>query len=187
MGITGASGARYAQKLLKCLVESRIHVHLVISPLGKRLLNEELNISPVTLEDLLGSSCEHATIYAHNDLGAPIASGSFRTEGMIICPCSANSLGAIASGLGDNLLLRAAQVTLKEVRRLILVYREMPMSQIDLTNALALSQAGAILCPANPGFYMNPLSVNDLVDFVVGKLLDLVEVEHELNTRWNPA
>ena len=186
VGVTGASGAVYAQKLVQTLVQSRVHVHLVVSPYGKRLFAEELGISPLTVQSLLGQASDWITTHAHNDVGSIIASGSHRTVGMIICPCSASTLGAISSGLGENLLHRAAQVTLKEMRRLVLVYREMPMSQIDLNNALTLSRAGAVICPANPGFYMQPERIDDLVDFVVGKVLDLVGVEHRLNTRWNP-
>jgi 4-hydroxy-3-polyprenylbenzoate decarboxylase len=104
---------------------------------------------------------------------------------MIVCPCSSNRLGSMAAGLGDNLLDRAAAVTLKERRRLVLVAREMPMGRIDLLNALRLTEAGVIFCPASPGFYMRPKTIDDLVDFVVGKLLDLFSIEHELNTRWS--
>ena len=186
VGVTGASGALYARRLIQCLVENRAHVHLVMSPYGKRLFSDELDISPVDVPAILGHASERVTSYAFNDIGAQIASGSFHTDGMVICPCSAHSMGAIASGLGDNLMYRAAQVTLKEMRRLVLVYREMPMSQIDLKNALTLSQAGAVIAPANPGFYMLPQGVDDLVDFVVGKVLDLVGVAHDLNTRWDP-
>ena len=103
---------------------------------------------------------------------------------MIICPCSSNTLAAVAAGLGDHVLNRAAAVTLKEARRLIVVPREMPASRIDLLNSLRLSEAGAIICPAAPGFYMLPKTVEDLVDFVAGKLLDLMDVPHQLNTRW---
>jgi 4-hydroxy-3-polyprenylbenzoate decarboxylase len=103
---------------------------------------------------------------------------------MIVCPCSSNTLGALASGLASNLLTRAAAVTLKESRRLIVVPREMPLSPIDIRNALRLSEAGAVICPASPGFYLRPQNVTDLVDFVVGRLLDLINVPHTLNTRW---
>src|SRR5262249_34968632 len=113
-----------------------------------------------------------------------LASGSFLTDGMIICPCSSNTLGDVASGTGANLISRSAAVHLKETRRLIIVPREMPMSQIEIANMLRISQAGGILCPASPGFYMLPKSVDDLVDFVVGKLCDLVGVTHSLHTRW---
>ena len=184
VGITGASGARYAQRLVECLCGSGATVHLVVSPLGRRLLLDELNVAEVTSEALLGRPSEKVVVYGYKDVGSVLASGSFRTDGMIICPCSSHTLGAIASGLGDNLLHRAAAVTLKEARRLIVVPREMPMSRIDLQNALRLSEAGAVICPASPGFYMLPDSIADLVDFVVGKLLDLMDLPHHLNTRW---
>ena len=184
VGITGASGARYAQRLVECLCEAGAIVHLVVSPYGRRLLLDELNVAEVSSEALLGGPSKQLLVYGYKDVGSVLASGSFRTDGMIICPCSSHTLGAIASGLGDNLLHRAAAVTLKEARRLIVVPREMPMSRIDLQNALRLSEAGAVICPASPGFYMLPDSIADLVDFVVGKLLDLMDLPHQLNTRW---
>ncbi len=184
VAVTGASGAPYARRLIQLLADARLHVHVVFSPFGKRLFADELSIHTVTVQSIVGRPCEWITLHAYHDVGSVIASGSYKTEGMVICPCSANTFGAVASGLGDNLIHRAAQVTLKEARRLVLVYREMPMSQIDLKNALTLSQAGAIVCPANPGFYMMPQNVDDIVDFVVGKILDLLNVEHDLNTRW---
>ena len=184
VAVTGASGAPYARRLIQLLVDARTHVHVVFSPNGKRLFADELGIQTITAQSIVGRPCEWITMHAHNDVGSIIASGSYKTESMVICPCSAHTFNAVASGLGGNLIHRAAQVTLKEARRLVLVYREMPMSQIDLKNALTLSQAGAIVCPANPGFYMMPQSVDDIVDFVVGKILDLLNVDHDLNTRW---
>lgn len=184
VAVTGASGAPYARRLIQLLADARRHVHVVFSPHGKRLFAEELGMHSVTARSLVGRPCEWITMHQHNDVGSVIASGSYTTGGMVICPCSANTFGAVASGLGGNLIHRAAQVTLKEQRRLVLVYREMPMSQIDLKNALTLSRAGAVVCPANPGFYMKPRSVDDIVDFVVGKILDLLHVDHDLNTRW---
>ena len=185
-GITGASGACYAKRLLQQLIAADVHVHLIISPHGKQLLSDELDIHQPTVESLAGGPTDKLTIYPYNEMSALPASGSFLHDGMIICPCSAHTMGALAGGLGDNLLHRAAQVTLKEQRRLILVYREMPMSQIDLNSALTLSRAGATICPANSGFYLRPQSVSDLVDFVAGKVLDLLGIEHSLNTRWKP-
>ena len=187
VGVTGASGAWYARRLLDSLDSSEVRVHLVVSRLGWRLAADELDVKDQTAEALLGRPSNRITLHPHDDLGAPIANGSFGTRGMVVCPCSSHSLGGIAAGLGDNLLLRAATVTLKEARRLVLVPREMPMSQIDLRNALRVSQAGAIICPASPGFYMRPQTVGDLVDFVVGRLLDLLDVPHALNTRWTGA
>ncbi len=186
VGVTGASGAAYARKLIQALTESEVHVHLVVSPHGRRLFAEELGISPVTVPSILGRESEKMTLHAANDVGSIIASGSYNTDGMVICPCSANSLGAIASGLGENLLHRAAQVTLKEMRRLVLVYREMPMGQVDLKNALTLSQAGAVFCPASPGFYMMPQSIDDIIDFVVGKVLALRSRAPQLTPRCEP-
>lgn len=187
MAVTGASGAAYARRLAQLIVDGGAHLHLVVSPMGSRLLADELGVKKVSLETLLGRPVTHATLYSYRDVGAKIASGSFLTDGMVVCPCSSNSLGAIASGIGDNLISRAASVTLKEARRLILVPREMPVSQIEIANMLRLSQAGAIICPASPGFYLLPKTVDDLIDFVAGKLLDLLDIPHPLSTRWEGA
>ena len=186
VGITGASGAVYARRLIECLCDGGAEVHLIVTPLGQRLLRDELDMLAVSAKTLLGRETDRLTVYAYGDVGARPASGSFHTDGMIVCPCSSNTLASIAAGLADNLLDRAAAVTLKEARRLIVVPREMPMSRIDLLNALRLSEAGAIICPACPGFYMRPTKIDDLVDVVVGKLLDLVNVPHKLDTRWDP-
>ena len=185
VGVTGASGAGYAKRLVQCLCEAGVDVHLILSPNGRRLFFDELGIQTISATTILGRDCDQLIIYPYRDVGARLGSGSFRTDGMIVCPCSSNTLASVAAGLADNLLNRAAAVTLKERRRLILVPREMPMSRIDLLNALRASEGGAIICPAAPGFYMLPQSVDDLVDFVVGKLLDLIDVPHTLNTRWN--
>lgn len=184
VGVTGASGAAYARRLIQCLVEGGTRVHLVVSPYGRRLFFDELAINDVCDETLLGRRDDALIMHPFNDVGSVIASGSTHTDGMIICPCSGNTLAQVACGMGDNLLTRAAQVTMKERRKLILVPREMPLSHVDIENCLRLSGAGAIICPASPGFYMLPERIEDLVDFVVGKLLDLVGVPHELRTRW---
>jgi flavin prenyltransferase len=184
VAVTGASGAAYARRLVQCLIGGGAEVHLVVSPHGRQLLVNELGLPQVTGETLLGCVEERLILHEYHDLAAPLSSGSTPVQSMIICPCSSNTLGRIASGLGDNLIARAAQVTLKERRRLVLVPREMPVNHIDLENYVRLSQAGAIICPAAPGFYMHPARVEDLVDFVVGKLLDLVGVPHSLSTRW---
>lgn len=184
VGVTGASGAIYARRLIECLCDAGATVHLVVTPNGKRLLSDELGLAEVSVPTLLGRDSDRVIIHPYRDVGSVVGSGSFRTNGMIVCPCSGNTLAAIAAGLAGNLLDRAAAVTLKEGRRLILVPREMPLSRIELQNALRLSEAGAIICPASPGFYMLPTTIEDLVDFVVGKLLDLLDVAHQLNTRW---
>ncbi len=185
VGVTGASGAAYARRLIECLCGGGIDVHLIVSPNGQRLLREELGVSEVSSEALFGRESKRLIRHAYADVGAEIGSGSFPTDGMIICPCSSNTLASIASGLADNLLHRAAAVTLKERRPLVVVPREMPVSRIDLLNALRLTEAGAVVCPASPGFYMKPDTIADLVDFVVGRVLDLVGVCHSLDTRWS--
>jgi 4-hydroxy-3-polyprenylbenzoate decarboxylase len=185
VGVTGASGAVYARRLLEVLASGGAEIHLVISPHGRRLFADELGIENPTPENLIGHPAAPAiTVHAYRDVGAPLASGSFLTDAMIICPCSSNTLGDVACGTGANLISRAAAVHLKEHRRLILAPREMPVSRIEIENMLRVAQSGGIICPASPGFYMLPKTVEDLVDFVVGKLCDLVAVAHSLNTRW---
>jgi flavin prenyltransferase len=196
LGITGASGAAYSLRLLEQLLLAGHEAHLVVSDYGRRLLFEEAGIRRLTLEELApslsdtyGTGVPHASrliIHPHQDVGAPIASGSFLHDGMIILPCSSTTLGAIASGAGSNLLARAAMVALKERRPLILCHRETPLSLIDIENYRTLTLAGAIVCPTNPGFYLNPERVEDLVDFIVAKVLDLLKVEHQISSRWSP-
>ena len=201
--ITGASGGPYAVRLLDCLEAAGEMIHLVVSPHGQRLLTDECGpkkgseafcakhpsgcsgkrlLTPFFA--LIGRRSERVIAYDYNDLSCRLASGSFLTDGMVICPCSSNTLGAVAAGLGDNLITRAAHVTLKEGRPLVLVHREMPVTGIDLENMLKLQRAGATICPASPGFYLRPAKVADLVDFVVGRVLDLLGVPHQLNVRW---
>jgi 4-hydroxy-3-polyprenylbenzoate decarboxylase len=184
LGVTGASGALYARRLMACLIDAGVELHLIVSPFGRRLLHDELRVAEVSARALLGREESRLVIHPYNALGSSIASGSMHTDGMVVCPCSSNTLGQIAAGLGGNLITRAAQVTLKERRRLILVPREAPLSHLDIENCLRLSTAGAVICPASPGFYMLPETIDHLVDFVVGKLLDLLDVPHQLNTRW---
>jgi 4-hydroxy-3-polyprenylbenzoate decarboxylase len=187
MGITGASGLVYARRLAQCLVGSDVYLHMCVSPAAQRVARDELGVRALTVESLIGADAANAAMYGHRDIGARIASGSFRTDGMVICPCSSHTLAAVAGGLGDNLVTRAAMVTLKESRKLVLVPREMPLSAIELENMLRLSRAGVVICQACPGFYMHPQTVDDLVDFVVGRVLDLLDVAHDLNTRWDPG
>lgn len=185
--VTGASGALYAQRFIQGLVTAGVRTHLVVSPLGRRLLHDELGMDTVDLVALAGGVEENRiTLYNYNDVGAKIASGSFLHDGMVIVPCSSNTLAEVAHGLGDNLISRAAAVTLKERRKLVLAHREMPLSPIDVSNYKALNDAGAIVAPCNPGFYLNPTSVGEVVDFVAGKLLDLLGVKHAFDTRWDP-
>lgn len=189
VGVSGASGAAYAQRLIEVLVAGGVETHLVVSPLGQRLLHDELGMEGIDLEALAGveagRGCPSNLILHHyRDVGALLASGSFRHDGMIIIPCSSNTLAAIACGLAQNLMHRAAQVTLKERRRLILVHREMPLSLTDIRNMEAVTEAGGIICPASPGLYLLPQTIADLVDFVVGRCLDLLGVPHTLDIRW---
>ena len=184
--ITGASGALYAQRFIQGLVSAGVNVHLVVSPLGRRLLHDELGMETVDLKALAGADEHTVTLYPYNDVGSKLASGSFLHDGMVIIPCSSNTLGEVAHGLGGNLISRAAAVTLKERRKLIVAHREMPLSPIDVTNYKILTDAGAIIAPTNPGFYLNPTTVGEVVDFVAGKLLDLCGVRHALDTRWDP-
>lgn len=186
VAVTGASGVIYGRRLTQELARRDAHTHLVISPRAREVIADELDIGPVTRESWVDGPCENVTLYSHRDVGARIASGSFLTHGMVICPCSSHTLAAVAGGLGDNLVTRAAMVALKEARRLILVPREMPLSQVEIENMLRLSRAGAIVCPPCPGFYLRPQRVEHLVDFVVGRLLDLLSIEHDLRTRWDP-
>lgn len=182
--ITGASGALYAQRFIQGLVAAGVNVHLVVSPLGRRLLHDELGMETVDLQALVRSAEHTVKLYNYNDVGSVLASGSFLHQGMVIVPCSSNTLAEVACGLGDNLISRAAAVTLKERRKLILAHREMPLSPIDINNYKTLSDAGVIIAPTNPGYYLNPGSVADLVDFVAGKLMDLLGVPHAMETRW---
>jgi 4-hydroxy-3-polyprenylbenzoate decarboxylase len=184
--ITGASGALYAQRFVQSLVTAGVNVHLVVSPLGRRLLHDELGMETIDLPTFTGTPNHSVTLYNYNDVGSKLASGSFLHQGMVIVPCSSNTLAEIAHGLGDNLISRAAAVALKERRRLIIAHREMPLSPIDINNYKALSDAGAIIAATNPGYYLNPTGVGDLVDFVAGKLLDLLSIPHALDTRWDP-
>lgn len=196
LGITGASGAWYALRLLEQLLARGCEVHLVVSDYGRRLLFDESGVrelSLATLAPALASGPNAAEVEArlfihpNKDVGAVIASGSFLHGGMVVLPCSSTSLGAIATGSGSNLLTRAAMVTLKERRPLIVCHRETPLSLIDIENMRTLTLAGAVICPTNPGLYLLPKTVGEIVDFMVGKVLDLLKVEHDLKTRWEQA
>ena len=187
VGITGASGAPYAVRFVQVLLESGAEVHLAVSKLGRRLLFEESGIHDIDAGGLgVSEFSEQLFLYNDNDLGARIASGTFLHDGMFVVPCSSNTMGAIASGITNSLVQRAAAVTLKERRRLVLAHRETPLSSIDVKNMSTVTDAGAIIAPLSPGFYMTPVSIQDLVDFMVGKLVDLVDIDHEMPVRWDP-
>jgi len=187
--ITGASGAPYAVRLLRALVEAQRPVHLIISDHGWRLLETESAVADVgALQAETGGSAwkDLVTIFDDRDRGAVPASGSALTTGMVVCPCSMGTLAAISAGTSRSLIERAADVTLKERRTLVLVPRETPLSAIHLENMLRLARAGAVVLPAAPGFYHRPSSIDDLVDFVVGRVLDHLGVGNAVTRRWNP-
>jgi 4-hydroxy-3-polyprenylbenzoate decarboxylase len=186
--ITGASGAPYAVRLLEQLLRAERRVQLIVSSHGLRLLRTEEDIDSVAaLRERVGPESWDACVrvFEDADRGAAPASGSARSAGMVICPCSMGTLSAIAAGSSRSLVERAADVALKERRRLVLVPRETPLSAIHLENMLRLTQAGAIVLPAAPGFYHRPSRIEDLVDFVVARVLDHLDVEHELVPRWD--
>ncbi len=185
VGVSGASGAPYAIRLIQLLMENGVEVHLCVSDLGKRLLFEESGVKKLNAEDLgVGALDSNLVLHNDRDLGAPIASGTFLHDGMIVLPCSSNTLGSIASGITSTLVQRAALVCLKERRKLVLGHRESPLSLIDIENIKRTTEAGAIVAPLSPGFYMNPATIEDVVDFMVGKLVDLLGINHELPVRW---
>ena len=187
VAITGASGAPYAVRLLQALVGARRDVWLVISAHGLRLLETEMGIDSIeALAARVGIDGwkHHVTTFDDRDRGARPASGSARTAGMVVCPCSMGTLSAIASGASRSLVERAADVTLKERRRLVLVPRESPLSVVHLRNMLEVTTAGAVVLPAAPGFYHRPTTIDQLVDFIVARILDHLEVPQQLAPRW---
>jgi 4-hydroxy-3-polyprenylbenzoate decarboxylase len=188
LGITGASGAPYASRLLSALVDAGCEVGVCISDSGYEVLATELYGNPSLphdeVLDLFTRSLDGVTVYAKDDYSAPYASGSARVDGYAICPCSMATVGTIAAGAMANLVHRAASVALKEGRKLVLVPRETPLSTIHLENLLRLRQAGATIVFAAPGFYHRPGSIDDLVDFIVARCLDQLGVEHALVGRW---
>jgi 4-hydroxy-3-polyprenylbenzoate decarboxylase len=185
LAITGASGAPYAVRLLEVLAKARVPVWLIPSEYGMRLLREECNIKSVDgLKEATGGDWSTVELFSDDDRGAKPASGSQRTKGMIICPCSMGTVAAIAMGTSRTLVERAADVTLKERRPLVLVPREAPLSLVHLKNLVAATEAGATVMPAAPGFYHRPTKVSDLVDFVVQRILDQLEIDIEISRRW---
>jgi len=178
VGISGASGAAYAVRLLQVLREKGIIIHLVITDSAAKIIELETDYQ---LKDLQGLA-DH--VYASCDFTAPFASGSHLYDGMVVIPCSMGTLSAIACGSSDTLITRAADVCLKEKRRLIIVPRETPLGLVQLRNMVAAAEAGAVVLPACPAFYSKPRSLDDLVDVLVGRVLDLLGVENDLYRRW---
>jgi 4-hydroxy-3-polyprenylbenzoate decarboxylase len=188
LAMTGASGAPYAVELLRTLCRAGRRVHLTISPSGAQVLREETGIE-VALDrfdpTVFGVPSTGTVVYHHHgDFMAGIASGSFPTGGMVILPCSMSTLGSIAHGISSNLITRAADVHLKERRKLILVPRETPLSLIHLENMLAVTRAGGVVLPAMPGWYHQPKSLDDLVRFVVARICDQLGIDNDLVARW---
>ena len=191
LGFTGASGAPYGVRLLEVLLAAGREVHLSISPSGEAVLAAELgrriDLERFDVATLLGKAPPPAgRLHYHHfkNLMAPIASGSFLTAAMVICPCSGSTLAAVAHSMGENLIHRAAEVHLKERRKLVVVPRETPLSLPQLKNMQAIHEAGAVVLPASPGFYARAETVADLVDFVVARICDQLGVDNSLVRRW---
>jgi len=178
VAITGASGAVYGKRLLEVFYEKNVETHLIITNVAENIIRDELGLSKETIAKLATRS------YANDNLTAPITSGSFKTDGMIIVPCSTKTLAGIAHGYSDNLVLRAADVTIKERRKLVLVLRETPLSPIHLKNMLYLARLGVVILPAAPAFYFKPRTIDDLANFIVGRILELFGIEHNLYKKW---
>ncbi|MBW3572853.1 MAG: UbiX family flavin prenyltransferase [Gemmatimonadetes bacterium] len=183
-GITGASGAPYAVRLLRALNDGGTPVRLIVSGYGLRLLAEESGIDGIEALRAATGDWSRVALYDSLDRGATPASGSAPSAGMVVCPCSMGTLASIAAGTSRNLVERAADVALKERRPLILVPRETPLSLVHLENMTRLTRAGATILPAAPGFYHRPKSIEDMVDFVVARVLDHLGVEHVVGKRW---
>jgi len=192
LAMTGASGAAYGLRLLETLLGAGIEVQLMVSPPGQIVIAQETDLrlpgEPAAMANYLGTRYGAADgqlrVFGPNQWFAPPASGSSAPRAMVVCPCTSGTLAAIANGHSDNLMERAADVVLKEHGRLILVLREMPLSAIHLEHMLKLARLGTVVMPACPGFYQRPARIEDLVDFVVARILDHLEVPHQLSTRW---
>ncbi len=195
LAFTGASGMPYGIRLLECLLKDQACVYLMYSQAAQIVARQEMDLAlPARARDAESFFSERfraapgqLRVFGREEWFAPIASGSNPAQAMVICPCTVGTLSAIAAGLSDNLIERSADVMLKERRPLILVPRETPLSAIHLENMLKLSHAGAVILPANPGFYHHPRRVEDLVDFVVARVLDHLGVTHDLMPRWGEA
>ena len=192
LGITGASGVQYAFRLLEVLLQGKHKVDLIITRAGQIVVGMETSINlpgrareqKKYLDDYYQAEPELLNVYGLEEWTAPMASGSTRTDAMVICPCTMGTLSQIAVGASSNLLERAADVMLKEKRKLIIVPRETPQSDIHLENMLKLSRMGTVILQANPGFYNQPDSVQDLIDFIVSRILDHMGIENDLQARW---
>ena len=178
IAITGASGVIYGKRLLEVLRNKNVDIHLVISQAAERIIAHELGTTKKNLEKLANH------VYEVDDWSSPIVSGSFKTDGMVIVPCSMKTLAGIANGFAENVILRAADVMLKEKRRLIIVPRETPLNIIHLRNMLNLAKQGVHIVPAMPAYYHKPKTIEEIIDFVVGRVLDVLGIEHNLYRSW---
>jgi len=192
LALSGASGMAYGLRLLECLLAADLRVYLLVSQAAHIVAKQELGVAlPARAGDLekqlsagLNARDGQLRVFGRDDWNAPVASGSNPADAMVVCPCSMGTLAAIAHGLSDNLIERAADVMLKEQKKLVLVPREAPFSTLHLENMLRLSKMNAVILPANPGFYHRPQSVEAIVDFIVARILDQLGVQHELMARW---
>jgi 4-hydroxy-3-polyprenylbenzoate decarboxylase len=186
IGVAGASGSVYGMRLIRELELRKHHIDVVITNAGKKVMEEELGVSgQEAIEKLLFSSkLQRVRVWENDDFTAPFMSGSNAYEAVVIVPCSVGKLAAIANGISSNLLERTADVALKERRKLILVVRETPLSLIHLENMVKVTRAGAQILPAMPAFYHHPKTIDDMIDFVVGKVLNLLRIEHDLLKGW---
>lgn len=192
LAITGASGVQYALRLLECLLESGCHVYLMISKPGQVVVGMDTDLKlpgraaeiQRFFEERHPDASGTLEVFGQDQWTAPVASGSGAPDAMVICPCTTGTLAAVAAGHCTSLLERAADVVLKERRRLIVMPREMPFSEIHLENMLRLARAGAVIMPPNPGFYHHPASIEEVIDFVVARVLDHLDIEQELTPRW---
>lgn len=192
VAITGASGSAYVWRLLECLVAANYQIYVLCSSAARVVLDTEMNLklpsSPdaasVYLTEHFNAKPEQLIVFGKEQWFSPVASGSAAPKQMIVCPCSTGTLAAISQGMSDNLIERAADVVIKERGQLILVPRETPFSTIHLQNMLTLSQIGVTIMPAAPGFYHKPQSINDLIDFMVGRILDHLAIEQKIMPRW---
>ncbi|MFQ5762383.1 MAG: UbiX family flavin prenyltransferase [Candidatus Bathyarchaeia archaeon] len=179
IGMTGSSGVTLGVRLMRVLKDKpHVETHLVISSNAAKVIQSETSYRRADVEALANFA------YEESNLEAPLASGSFLTSGMIVAPCSMKTLAGIANGYSENLILRAADVTLKEGRKLLLLVRESPLSAIHLENMLKLARLGVVILPPVPGFYARPRKMDDIIDFTVGRILDVFQIEHTLFTRW---
>jgi 4-hydroxy-3-polyprenylbenzoate decarboxylase len=192
LALSGASGMAYGLRLLECLLAADLRVYLLVSQAAHIVAKQELGIAlparPIDLEKQLSEGLQaragQLRVFGREDWNAPVASGSNPADAMVVCPCSMGTLAAIAHGLSDNLIERAADVMLKEQKKLILVPREAPFSTLHLENMLKLSRMNAVILPANPGFYHRPQSVEAIIDFIVARILDQLGIQHKLMAPW---